>query len=79
MKRIAICLIALALATIVTQRAEAQWATRVYHPVWVAPQPAVVHRAPVVVQRPPVVYTRHRPILGGTVVRTRPGGRYVVW
>jgi hypothetical protein len=79
MKRFTICFLALATVAMFTPHADAQWATRVYHPVWVAPQPVVVHRAPVVVHRPPVVYTRHRPILGGTVVRTRPGGRYVMW
>lgn len=79
MKRFALPLFALVIVAVLMHRADAQWVQRVYHPVWVAPQPVVVHRAPVVVHRPPVVYTRHRPILGGTVVRTRPGGRYVVW
>lgn len=70
--------------------ADAQWATRVYHPVVVAPQPMWVQpqpvwvtpqpmRAPMVVKTPPRVYTRHRPILGGTVVRTRPGTKQIIW
>ena len=79
MKRFAAILFAIVMVAVLAPQADAQWVTRTYHPVWVAPQPVVVHRAPVVVHRPPVVYQRHRPILGGTVVRTRPGGRYVVW
>jgi len=65
--------------------AQAQWAT--WHaPVVVAPQPVIVHHpvtrvyhAPRVVYHPSRVYTRHRPILGGTVVRTRPGHRQIIW
>ncbi|MGE3242066.1 MAG: hypothetical protein AB7G28_26025 [Pirellulales bacterium] len=76
------------------QSAEAQW-IRTYHapvvvspqPVFVAPQPVMVAPQPVTVFRPPVVMyqpttvvtTRHRPILGGTVVRTRPGYRRVIY
>jgi hypothetical protein len=81
--------------------AEAQWGRRYYQPMWVSPQPVVVHRpvmvqpAPVMVapqpvrrvyRRPVVTYhpttvvtTRHRPILGGTVVHTRPGYKRVIW
>jgi hypothetical protein len=59
----------------------------VQRPVVVAPAPVVVGPQPVTVFRPPmvmyqptqVVTTRNRPILGGTVVRTRPGYRRVVW
>jgi hypothetical protein len=61
--------------------AKAQWTTWQSPPVVVAPAPVVVHRAPMVVYTPTtMVYTRHRPILGGTVVRTRPGvQRTVIW
>jgi hypothetical protein len=64
-------------------------------PVFVAPQPVVVAPQPVFVSPAPVtrvyrpvtvmyqpttvVTTRNRPILGGTVVRTRPGYRRVVF
>lgn len=57
-------------------------------PVWVQPQPVFVSPAPVhrVYRRPVVSYqpttivtTRHRPILGGTVVHSRPGYRRIVW
>lgn len=69
--------------------AEAQW-VRTYHPpvvvspappVFVSPAPVTrVYRPAVVMYQPTtVVYTRHRPILGGTVVRTRPGYRRVVF
>jgi hypothetical protein len=56
--------------------------------VWVQPQPVFVSPAPVhrVYRRPVVTYqpttvvtTRHRPILGGTVVHSRPGYRRIVW
>lgn len=81
---------ALLVATVVSgawaSSADAQWATRVYRPVvvapqpvWVAPQPVWVTPQPMVVQTPPRVYTRHRPILGGTVVRTRPGTKQIIW
>lgn len=73
--------------------AQAQWATQWHAPVVVAPQPVVVahrpvvvhqpvhrvYRSPVVVQHPTRVYTRRRPILGGTVVHTRPGHRQIIW
>jgi hypothetical protein len=74
--------------------ANAQW-VRTYHapvvvspqPVFVSPQPVVVAPQQVTVFRPPVVTyqpttvitTRNRPILGGTVVRTRPGYRRVIY
>ncbi|MEZ6073481.1 MAG: hypothetical protein R3C10_25200 [Pirellulales bacterium] len=47
----------------------------------IAPAPvARVYRAPVVMYKPTTVtYTRHRPILGGTVTRTRPAYRRVVF
>lgn len=58
-------------------------------PVFVAPQPQVfvspapvtrVYRPVTVMYQPTtVVTTRNRPILGGTVVRTRPGYRRVVF
>jgi len=48
-------------------------------PVVVGPQPVTVFRPPVVYQPVPVMTVRNRPILGGTVVRTQPGYRRVVW
>jgi len=50
-------------------------------PVFVSPAPVTrVYRPATVVYQPTtVVTTRHRPILGGTVVRTRPGYRRVVF
>lgn len=79
MKRFAAIGLAFVLVVALAPQARSQWVTRAYHPVWIAPQPVVVHRAPAVVYRPPVTYMRHRPILGGTVVRTRPGYRHVIW
>ncbi len=79
-------LLAALLTISIAQSAHAQWATQWHAPVVVAPQPVFVHhpvthvhRAPVVVYHPRRVYARHRPILGGTVVRTRPGHRQVIW
>ena len=37
MKRFAAVLFAVVMVAVLSHRAEAQWATRVYHPVWVAP------------------------------------------
>lgn len=55
--------------------------TRVYSPVTRVYTPVTrVYRPPVVVYEPTtIVYSRRRPILGGTVVRTRPGYRRVIW
>ncbi len=86
MARLGLRLIALLLAIACTRDAQAQWATQWPAPVVVAPQPifvahppvTYVRRAPVVVYHPRV-YTRHRPILGGTVVRTRPGHRHIIF
>ncbi len=72
---------------VVASDAHAQWATPWHAPVVVAPQPMMVahqpvvrvHRAPMVVYHPRRVYARHRPILGGTVVHTRPGHHRVIW
>ena len=71
----------------VAQSAHAQWVTQWHAPMVVAPQPVLVahppvvrvHRAPMVVYHPRRVSARHRPILGGTVVHTRPGHHRVVW
>jgi hypothetical protein len=94
MKCFAMLLFAVVLLACLASSAEAQWVRRYYQPMWVAPQPMVVAPAPVVVgprpvtvYRPPlvtyqptqVVTARNRPILGGTVIRTRPGYRRVVW
>lgn len=72
---------------VVASDAHAQWVTQWHAPVVVAPQPMMVahqpvvrvHRAPMVVYHPRRVYARHRPILGGTVVHTRPGHHRVMW
>ncbi len=56
--------------------------TRVYRaPTFVAPPVTRVYRAPMVVYQPStIVYSRNRPILGGTVVNTRPAyRRSVIW
>lgn len=93
MKNLAFALLALVLVAGLAPTAEAQWGRRYYQPMWVSPQPVVVHRpviverAPVVVHRPArvtyhpttVVTTRRRPILGGTVVHSRPGYKRVIW
>jgi hypothetical protein len=86
MIRRATSLFAVLLAFSAAPKAQAQWATQWHAPVVVAPQPVfvthhpvVVHRPPMVVYHPPRVYTRHRPILGGTVVRTRPGHRQIIF
>jgi hypothetical protein len=83
MKRFAI-LIAVAIVVLLfsAHAAEAQWVRRYYQPVFVTPQPVTrVYRRPVVMYQPTtVVYSRRRPILGGTVVHTRPAyRRTVVW
>lgn len=81
-------LVAAVLAVSRASNAQAQWATQWHAPVVVAPQPVFVthhpvvthvHRPPMVVYQPRRVYTRYRPILGGTVVRTRPGYHRGVW
>ena len=82
-----VSLIAIVLIVSVASNAQAQWGTQWHAPVVVAPQPVIVthrpvvyvHRSPMVVYHPRRVYTRHRPILGGTVVHTRPGHHRVVW
>ena len=68
MKRIALYLLAAAVVLIASESVNAQMVWRTY-------------RRPMVVYQPTtVVYTRNRPILGGTVVRTRPAyRRTVVW
>jgi hypothetical protein len=50
-------------------------------PVFVSPAPVTRVYRPVTVMYKPttVVTTRNRPILGGTVVRTRPGVRRVIY
>jgi len=50
-------------------------------PVFVSPAPVTRVYRPVTVMYQPttVVTTRNRPILGGTVVRTRPGVRRVIY
>lgn len=94
MKRALVYAFATAVFAGLAQSANAQW-VRTYHapvvvspqPVFVSPQPVVVAPQPVTVFRPPVVMyqpttvvtTRNRPILGGTVVRTRPGYRRVAF
>lgn len=82
MRRIVLFIVALFVVALSTQTSQAQWGRRYYRPVVVAPTPVMrVDRRPVMVYQPTtVVYTRNRPILGGTVVRTRPGyRRTVVW
>jgi hypothetical protein len=86
MKYLGALIVATAVSCSLAGSADAQWATRVYRPVvvapqpvWIAPQPVWIAPQPMVVQTPPRVYTRHRPILGGTVVRTRPGTKRIIW
>jgi hypothetical protein len=82
MKKFAISVVTIVLVALLSQTADAQWVRRYYRPVVVAPRPVTrVYRAPTIVYQPTaVVYARRRPILGGTVVRTRPGyRRAVVW
>jgi hypothetical protein len=94
MKRALLFAFAVTMFAGLAEGANAQW-IRTYHapvfvspqPVFVAPQPVVVAPQPMTVFRPPVVMyqpttvvtTRNRPILGGTVVRTRPGYRRVIY
>lgn len=94
MKSLILTTVALVTIAACTSHAQAQW-VRHYQPVFVQPQPVFVQPRPVVVspapvhrvyRRPVVTYhpttivtARHRPILGGTVVHTRPGYRRVVW
>jgi hypothetical protein len=82
MKRFLISVVAVVMGALLAQEAEAQWVRRYYQPMFVSPPPVTrVYRAPIVTYQPStVVYTRRRPILGGTVVRTLPGyRRSVVW
>ena len=78
MKRIVISFVAVVMLAGLTQTAEAQWVRRYYYrPMFASPR---FYRAPVVVSQPTtVVYTRRRPILGRTVVRTRPAYRRVIF
>lgn len=88
MIRRAAFLVATSLAVSLAPKTQAQWATQWHapvvvaqQPVFITPQPVVTHvqRPPMVVYHPRRVYTRHRPILGGTVVRTHPGHRHIIF
>ncbi len=88
MKRFALSIFAVMALFVLAPEAKAQWVQtyrpvyrRVYQPMFVAPPVTRVYRAPMVVYQPStVVYSRRRPILGGTVVNTRPTyRRTVIW
>jgi hypothetical protein len=86
MKRIALCLLAAVVVLMMAETVSARPVAWRYYRRPVAWQyyrrpVAVSSRRPVVVYQPTrVVYTRQRPILGGTVVRSRPAyRRTVMW